>query len=263
MSREENGPGCCVMIMKLVEAFLNSNNKEEPSQPSIVAVNTEQAPTNQMQTDIPMTQPTAPVSAPKPQQAPVSTSKPPKAQGKQEHHVDDASIIAQADELRAQAKKLAAERGELYEKSQRAWNSNEKDKAKEWSDLAKEKGAQMEKANRDASDLFFKTKNAGRPFSEIDLHGQFVNEAIRITDSKINECKEKNVNELTIIVGKGLHSIDGVAKIKPAIIELLNKHNIDAKVGEPNPGCITIHLDKPKSRAVGDQHDIVNQCPVQ
>ena len=79
---------------------------------------------------------------------------------------------------------------------------------------------------------------------EIDLHGLYVKEAIARADEAIIQAKGQDRSELRLIVGwwnipylsqvdslpvcssdigKGLHSQGGVAKIKPAIEELMEK----------------------------------------
>lgn len=79
---------------------------------------------------------------------------------------------------------------------------------------------------------------------EIDLHGLYVKEAIMYTDRAIQEAKQRGDSEIQLIVGacprpaplmrirvnfsliepgKGLHSRGGVAKLKPAIEELIQK----------------------------------------
>ena len=79
---------------------------------------------------------------------------------------------------------------------------------------------------------------------EIDLHGLYVKEAIARTDRAIEEAKQRGDSTIHLIVGtltdllslstgtfdthrlclgKGLHSKGGVAKIKPAIEDLMQK----------------------------------------
>lgn len=168
----------------------------------------------------------------------------------------------QAESLRAKAKQLALQKTQFFEKSQIAWNKGDKQLAKEHSNKAKDLTAKMNDLNAQASQLFLQSKNKGRELNEIDLHGQFVKEALSITEARIHECRAKGYKELIIIVGKGLHSIDGIAKIKPAIIELLQKENLSTKVGQPNPGCVTVLLER--SRSISTDYDSqVNQCPIQ
>lgn len=59
---------------------------------------------------------------------------------------------------------------------------------------------------------------------EIDLHGLYVKEAIARTDEAILAAKRRGDSQLRLVVGKGIHSQGGVAKIKPAIAELMQKY---------------------------------------
>jgi DNA-nicking Smr family endonuclease len=51
----------------------------------------------------------------------------------------------------------------------------------------------------------------------IDLHGLQVAEAKSILSVLLHRFKKKNITEITIITGKGIHSADGVARIKPEV----------------------------------------------
>lgn len=162
-----------------------------------------------------------------------------------------------AEQCRSNAKEYSDKRHALFQQSRNAYNSGDKKQAKELSDQAKEYGTQMNVANRKASELLLKFKNQGRELGELDLHGQFVQEAIHLTESRIQECKKAKLSQLVIIVGRGLHSENGNAKIKPAITQLLEREQISAEFNSPNEGCITIFISK--SRGIFN----VNQCPIQ
>lgn len=79
---------------------------------------------------------------------------------------------------------------------------------------------------------------------EVDLHGLYVKEAIRYTEKSIEEARGRGDAEVRFIVGmwtrscrhcqtfltlmarylgKGLHSTNHVAKLKPAIEDLMKK----------------------------------------
>ena len=81
---------------------------------------------------------------------------------------------------------------------------------------------------------------------EVDLHGLYVKEAITHTDQSIAEARARGDNEIRLIVGsykpflylrrerradcmapfcagKGIHSTNHAAKLKPAIEELMQK----------------------------------------
>lgn len=77
---------------------------------------------------------------------------------------------------------------------------------------------------------------------EVDLHGLFVKEAIAYTDQSIAEARARGDREIHLIVGsyspfikegdtnlfaswlgKGIHSPNHAAKLKPAIEELMQR----------------------------------------
>ena len=61
------------------------------------------------------------------------------------------------------------------------------------------------------------------PAGTIDLHGLYVKEAIERTESAISQAQASGQGELRVIVGKGIHSQGHVARIKPAVEELMQK----------------------------------------
>jgi len=67
----------------------------------------------------------------------------------------------------------------------------------------------------------------------------------------IEEAKRNGRSELHLIVGKGLHSKSGVAKIKPAIEELMQKHQLLAELDPSNAGVLIVQINAPKDKGVG------------
>jgi len=55
------------------------------------------------------------------------------------------------------------------------------------------------------------------------LHGLYVREAISYTEQAIQAAQTREDPTIHLIVGKGLHSQGRVAKVKPAIEELMVK----------------------------------------
>jgi len=150
------------------------------------------------------------------------------------------------DNLRDKAQELAKKRGDCFERSQKAFKSGEKAKAKELSDEGKKYDKEMIECNKKAANLIFKLNNTDKnlPIHEIDLHGLFVEEAKNFAEERIKLCKEKKVDALIIIVGRGNHSIDNIPKIKPAIEQLVKSNGLESRMNEPNPGCITVLFKK-------------------
>ncbi|KAI9008306.1 hypothetical protein BC832DRAFT_418514 [Gaertneriomyces semiglobifer] len=158
----------------------------------------------------------------------------------------------EATGLREQARKEAAFRNESFSQSRAAYAAGRKREAKELSEKGKEHDAKKKLLNRRAAELIFKANNSGRgrTLEEIDLHGLHVKEAIAFLEDHIRKCKRDGTKRVEIITGRGRNSIDGIAKIKPAVQELIERERIRAYPSKTNPGRIIIELDVPQG-AVG------------
>jgi hypothetical protein len=69
-----------------------------------------------------------------------------------------------------------------------------------------------------------------------------VKEAVAYTDQALQNTKQQGLTELRVIVGKGLHSAGGNAKIKPAIEDLMRKHNLRAELDARNAGVLIVQI---------------------
>lgn len=75
------------------------------------------------------------------------------------------------------------------------------------------------------------------------MHGLYVKEAIAHTDQSISEARARGDKEVRLIVGKGIHSPNHAAKLKPAIEELMLKHNLSAALDPDNSGVLVVQLE--------------------
>ncbi|ORX56995.1 DUF1771-domain-containing protein [Hesseltinella vesiculosa] len=146
--------------------------------------------------------------------------------------------------LRSMAHDEAEKRNACYDRSQAAYQQGDGARAKEESNQGHEHDRLMKQYNQQAADLAYNQKNAGRAPNEIDLHGLFVAEASDRVEEALQRCQREGYKDLTIIVGKGLHSPDHIAKLKPAITELVKKYQVRCEVGRPNPGCLYVEFGK-------------------
>lgn len=144
--------------------------------------------------------------------------------------------------LRQEADQLHQKRQHLSSQSQQAYKNGDKAKAKEFSDQAKKVGQQAEDANIRAAEYVFRENNTDSAGDEIDLHGLYVKEAEFILQRRIGNDIRTNQSHINVIVGKGLHSANGIAKLKPAVTAMCDeaglKHHMDSK----NSGVLVIDL---------------------
>lgn len=100
----------------------------------------------------------------------------------------------------------------------------------------------VERCNAMAARWVFSENNQGRADNEIDLHGLHVREALDHVEQAIAAARKSGKAQLNFIVGQGKHSANGVARIKPAVEEWLQKQDIAYVPGPGNPGLLIVTL---------------------
>ena len=117
-------------------------------------------------------------------------------------------------------------------------------RAKELSEAGKQHQNKMKFLNEKASKAAFSHRNSSSDLGTIDLHGLYVAEAIATTEERIKLLRSKhpNIKALVVVTGAGLHSENGVAKLKPAIEAMMTKHNVAVTPDRPNHGCLHVDL---------------------
>lgn len=154
------------------------------------------------------------------------------------NHAED----PQYKKLRDLAEKEYDRRKELADKSQSAYKSGDGASAKQFSEQAKQHEAKAEDYNRQAAEFVFRANNADSREDEIDLHGLYVKEALQYLDMRIQAARSRRETHIKAIVGKGIHSQNHVAKIKPAVEDLCRKHNFRYSTDPHNSGVLVIDL---------------------
>ncbi|CUM65752.1 uncharacterized protein PRCAT00003400001 [Priceomyces carsonii] len=144
--------------------------------------------------------------------------------------------------LRAKADALYKKRNQLSQQSQNAFKRGDKQKAHELSEKSKAILQEAEGYNRQAAEYVFRENNADSAEDEIDLHGLYVKEAEWILQQRIANAIRTNQSHLKVIVGKGLHSSNGIAKLKPAIDQMCNEGHLRHYVDQKNTGVLVIDL---------------------
>lgn len=159
--------------------------------------------------------------------------------------------------LRSMAHQEAGLRSSCYDRSKQAYSHGDGAQAKQLSDEGHQHDAQMNRYNAQAAEWIFNENNQNIPPDQIDLHGLYVQESIEYTERKINWCKANNMDHLHVIVGKGIHSVDHIQKLKPAIEQLMAKHHF-ACTPEHNAGRLYIEFGKQGNMNWMD--DLVNKA---
>lgn len=142
--------------------------------------------------------------------------------------------------LRNKAEELYEKRKKLSQQSQQAYQNGDKEQAHELSEQLKKVLSEAESYNRQAAEYVFRENNADSAEDEIDLHGLYVKEAEWIMQKRISQCLNTNQSHLRVIVGKGLHSENGIAKLKPAIDRLCQESGLKHYIDKKNTGVLVI-----------------------
>lgn len=166
------------------------------------------------------------------------------------NHVSDKEYV----HFRQMADIAYKKREQLSQQSQEAFKSGDKSKAHELSQRAKEQLRIAEENNRKAAEYVFIENNKDSDDNDIDLHGLYVKEAVYILKQRIISGINKNQSTLDCIVGKGLHSKDGVSKLKPAIQDLCKDANLNCWIDEKNTGVL--HIDISNARIPQEWYNI-------
>ncbi|GAX80938.1 hypothetical protein CEUSTIGMA_g8373.t1 [Chlamydomonas eustigma] len=134
--------------------------------------------------------------------------------------------------------KLYCQRNEIKQRSQEAYRRGDGHAAKMLSTEAKEIDRQAKEAQAKVAQEIFDQNNCQRCDGMVDLHGLHVAEAEAVAEKILRGAKRDGKGSVIFIVGRGLHSKDGVAKLKPAIERLINKHNLRCHPDTPHAGCV-------------------------
>ncbi|EJD52517.1 DUF1771-domain-containing protein [Auricularia subglabra TFB-10046 SS5] len=145
-------------------------------------------------------------------------------------------------DLRDRANAAGDAMARAFRESQEAYQAGDGARAKALSDEGKARRAEMDALNLEASDWIFKENNTDSEPGEIDLHGLYVKEAIRYADLSIQDARQRGDPEIRFIVGKGMHSKSGVGKLRPAIEELMQKHQLVPEIDPRNAGVLVVQL---------------------
>jgi DNA-nicking Smr family endonuclease len=126
-------------------------------------------------------------------------------------------------QLRSQAHSEGDRMAKCFDDSHKAYSSGDGGRAKQLSNEGHEHQRKMAQFNQEAADWIFHANNEDSGPNEVDLHGLYTEEAITKTEQAIRDYQQRGVPEIRIIVGKGIHSQNHVAHIKPAVEKLMRE----------------------------------------
>ncbi|KAF2140645.1 uncharacterized protein K452DRAFT_351865 [Aplosporella prunicola CBS 121167] len=159
------------------------------------------------------------------------------------NHSQSADTEAEYDRLRDLARQEHAKRSDCFDKAHEAYENGDGAKAHELSEAGKRHGRKMDEYNKQASEFIFRENNAeGRvDGDELDLHGQFVEEAEDIFEQRVRAAQQQGQTHLHVIVGKGNHSAHHVQKLKPRVEKVCQEMGLKYRT-EENAGRIYVDL---------------------
>ncbi|MCJ1474387.1 hypothetical protein MMC13_003045 [Lambiella insularis] len=188
--------------------------------------------------------------------------------GRAFNHYQSNASEAEYDRLRGLARQEHDKRSSCFDRSRKAYDRGDGQAAHELSEEGKRHGQMMDQYNKQASDYIFRENNAiGRVDGDtIDLHGQYVEEAEQILESRIRYAQQNGQSHLHVIVGKGIHSVNHIQKLKPKCEQICQELGLQYTT-EANAGRMYIDLTggpaimPPHAGAPGYQHQHSQQHP--
>ncbi|XP_066945759.1 NEDD4-binding protein 2-like [Macrobrachium rosenbergii] len=140
------------------------------------------------------------------------------------------------------------QRQEFYRKAQEAYRKGMKNVAAYYAALGKLHAEKLNEANKRASFKILEAVNSKnkKDANVLDLHLLHVPEALNATKAFLLEREQllmaRNINQLqvSLITGRGAHSVGGQAKLKPAIRDYLQKKGYTFHEGNSGMFVVTI-----------------------
>lgn len=143
---------------------------------------------------------------------------------------------------RSEARREGDQMSEAFEQSRMAYASGDGARAKELSTQGHAHQARRDALNQRAARWIFQANNQDSGSNEVDLHGLYVKEALSVTQQAVVEARRRHLDVLRVIVGQGEHSDGHVAKIQPAVEQLMQDEHLAASLDEHNRGIVLVKL---------------------
>jgi len=159
------------------------------------------------------------------------------------NHQSSSNAEAEYDRLRGLAREELSKKQSLGQRAHQAYSNGDGALAHQLSEESKQHAAKVDQYNKQASDYIFRENNSPDrvPGDTIDLHGQFVEEAEEILETRIRAAQQQGQTHLHVIVGKGNHSPQHIQKIKPRVEQICQELGLKYQT-EQNEGRMYIDL---------------------
>ncbi|KAH8990545.1 hypothetical protein EDB92DRAFT_1864394 [Lactarius akahatsu] len=132
---------------------------------------------------------------------------------------------------------------EAYSRAKSAQRIGDRSAAQEHRQRGDAHKSEMEELDEQAAKIIFRENNKDRDDGKVDLHGLYVAEAVRFANEQLRSARLKRDDVVYFIVGKGLHSDAGGAKIRPALEDLCTEQRLDHSLDPNNAGVLVVRLD--------------------
>lgn len=145
--------------------------------------------------------------------------------------------------LRAEAQGYGDARTAKSAEADEAFKSGDKETGHKLMKEAKELGEKMHATHKLAAKAIIKNRNDGHGEDYLDLHGLRTDEALEITNERLDALEAKpegTVTELELIPGAGHHSAPGKQALKPACEDLLKQRGIE--YADATAGSFTVKV---------------------
>ncbi|KAK0455058.1 hypothetical protein EV421DRAFT_1896946 [Armillaria borealis] len=156
---------------------------------------------------------------------------------------DSPMLSSRAEALRKQAWSYEMTRKNLRTRLNKA--IQQQDRAQEF--ILKQEiddcNREIDKLHERAARRHYHSRNRSlqaNPIPTIDLHGLLTSEAVIKTEKAFKAVLEEGGKSLRVIVGKGLHSKQRKAKLKPAVEKAMISHGITCTEDKHNTGVLII-----------------------
>jgi len=161
-------------------------------------------------------------------------------------HFDEPTGVEDLDlakKLREQARRKGREMSEARSRAKSAEKKGSRGAAQEHRQRANAYNSVMKELDKRAAEIIFREKNKNRREGMIDLHGLYVAEAVRLAKDQVQTARSRGDDVVRFIVGKGSHSDDGEAKIRPALEGFFTKQGVSHSLDPKNTGVLVVRLD--------------------